>query len=191
MKEVKAAFKILKPEEHEPINYQFMKCHIILDINMEDFRRKAQLVAGGHMTDPPATASYASIVSHESVCIALTAAALNDLDLLAADIQNAYLNAPITEKVWIILGVKFGHDLKGRKSIIVRALYRLKSTVATFRDHLAVCMTGLDYKSHLANPDDVWMRTPTFDDGFEFYEYLLIYVDNILCISDSPKKSLE
>jgi hypothetical protein len=62
---------------------------------MEDFWHKARLVAGEHMTDPPATATYASIVSYESIHIALTPAALNDLDLLAADIKNAYSNAPM------------------------------------------------------------------------------------------------
>jgi hypothetical protein len=89
----------LDEEAHGPVNYQFMKCHIIFDVKMEDFRRKVRLVAGGHMTDPPATATYDIVVSRESVHIVLTAAALNDLDLLAADIQNTYLNAPITEKV--------------------------------------------------------------------------------------------
>jgi hypothetical protein len=190
MKDVKVAFKVLDEKAHELVNYQFMKCHIIFDVKMEDFRRKARLVAGGHMTDPPAAATYASVVSRKLVRIALTAAALNDLDLLAADIQNAYLNAPITEKVWKILGAEFGHDLQGRKAIIVRALYGLKSAGAAFWNHLAVCMQGLDYKSCLADPD-VWMRARIRDDGFEFYEYVLIYVDDILCISDNPQESLE
>jgi hypothetical protein len=36
--------------------------------------------------------------------ISLTLAALNDLDVKMADIENAYLTAPITEKVWTVLG---------------------------------------------------------------------------------------
>jgi hypothetical protein len=92
LKEVKVAFNVLDEGTHEPVNIQFMKCHVIFDVKMEDFWRKARLIAGGHMTNPPAAATYASIVSRESICIALTAAALNDLDLLAADIQNAYSN---------------------------------------------------------------------------------------------------
>jgi hypothetical protein len=75
MKDVKVVFKVLDEEAHEPVNYQFMKCHIIFNVKLEDFRRKARLVAGGHMTDPPAVATYASVVSGESVRIALTAAA--------------------------------------------------------------------------------------------------------------------
>jgi hypothetical protein len=38
------------------------------------------------------------------VRIALTLANLNDLDVKMADIENAYLKAPITEKVWTVLG---------------------------------------------------------------------------------------
>ena len=44
---------------------------------MEDFRRKARLVAGGHMTDTPAAITYASVVSRESVRLALHATALH------------------------------------------------------------------------------------------------------------------
>jgi hypothetical protein len=38
-------------------------------------------------------------MSKESVIVALTLATLNDLDVKMADIENAYLTAPITEKV--------------------------------------------------------------------------------------------
>jgi hypothetical protein len=51
MKNVKIAFKILESGERIPIGYQRMRCHIIFNVKMEDFRRKARLVAGGHMTD--------------------------------------------------------------------------------------------------------------------------------------------
>jgi hypothetical protein len=71
---------------------------------MEYFRRKARFVAGGHTTDTPHTMTYASVVSRESVRIALTLAALNDLDVKMDDIENSYLTAPITEKVWTVLG---------------------------------------------------------------------------------------
>ncbi len=72
---------------------------MIFDIKMEDFRRKARLVAGGHMTKAPATITYASIVSCETVHIALLMAALNDLNVKVGDVLNAYITAPITEKV--------------------------------------------------------------------------------------------
>jgi hypothetical protein len=40
--------------------------------------------------------TYTSVVSRESVIISLILAALNDLDVKMADIENAYLTAPIT-----------------------------------------------------------------------------------------------
>ena len=56
------------------------------------------------MTEAPATLTYASVVSRETVRIALTLAALNDVEVKASDIQNAYLTAPVTEKIWITCG---------------------------------------------------------------------------------------
>jgi hypothetical protein len=41
---------------------------------------------------------YATVVSRESVRIALTLAVLNDLKVKTADIENAYLTAPVGEK---------------------------------------------------------------------------------------------
>ena len=94
MKVVRIAFKILGNDEKPPPASQFMKCHTIFDIKMEDFRRKARLVAGGHMMETPKTFTYANIVSRETVRIALTVAALNDLEVKMSDVQNAYLTAP-------------------------------------------------------------------------------------------------
>ena len=85
---------------------------MVFDIKMEDFRQKTRLVAGGHMTKEPATIMYASVVSRETVRIALTIAALNDLEVTSGNILNAYLQAPVTEKVWTTLGPEFGKDVK-------------------------------------------------------------------------------
>jgi hypothetical protein len=91
---------------------------------MGSLRRNARYVADEHMTDPPTSITYASVVSRESVRIAFMYAALNDLDVQAADIQNAYLTSPCDEKVWTILGPEF----EGKCAIIVRSLYGLKSS---------------------------------------------------------------
>ena len=83
-----------------PPGYQKITCHWVFDVKMgENFRRKARLVAGGHMTDTPAAMTYLSVVSRDSVRIALTIAALNDLKVMACDIQNAYLTADCRELI--------------------------------------------------------------------------------------------
>ena len=49
---------------------------MVFDVRMEDFRCKARLVAGGHMTKALATIRYASIVSRETVRMAMMVATL-------------------------------------------------------------------------------------------------------------------
>eukprot|EP00957_Ditylum_brightwellii_P098259 7486595-Ditylum_brightwellii.AAC.1 len=66
-----------------------------------DFTRKARWVLDGHKTPDPVESMYASVVSRESVRIAFTYAALNNLDVWAAVIQNAYLQAPSSQKHYI------------------------------------------------------------------------------------------
>jgi hypothetical protein len=61
-----------KSRRISPPTYQEIRCHMIFDIKMEDFRRKARFVAGGHTTDTPYAMTYASVVSRESVRVALT-----------------------------------------------------------------------------------------------------------------------
>eukprot|EP00957_Ditylum_brightwellii_P192087 14622560-Ditylum_brightwellii.AAC.1 len=66
-----------------------------------DFTRKARWVLDGHKTAAPDGSTYAGVVSRESVRIALTYAALNGLGVTAADIRNAYLQAPSSQKDYI------------------------------------------------------------------------------------------
>jgi len=62
------------------------------------------------MVDTAPDITYASVVSRKSVCIALTLASLNDLKVKVEDIKNAYLTAPVAEKVWMILVPEFRED---------------------------------------------------------------------------------
>ena len=70
------------------------------------------------------------MVSHDSVQMAFTIAALNGLDVLMGNVQNAYLNALTKEKTYTIAGLKFGPDKVGQPALIKHALYRLKSSAA-------------------------------------------------------------
>eukprot|EP00957_Ditylum_brightwellii_P089790 6838946-Ditylum_brightwellii.AAC.1 len=73
-----------------------------------DFTRKARWVLDGHRTVNPIGSTYAGVVSCESVRIAFTYASLNDLSVCTADIRNAYLRAPLSQKDYIICGPEFG-----------------------------------------------------------------------------------
>ena len=88
---------------------------MIFDVKAGSLKRKARYVAGGHMTEPPSALTYASVVSRESIRIGLLVAALNDLDVFSADIQNAYLTSPCEEKILNVLGQEFGPHRQERK----------------------------------------------------------------------------
>jgi hypothetical protein len=108
-------------------------------------------------------------------------AALNELDVFSADIQNAYLNAKSREKLWFRAGKEFGSN-EGCVVVIVRALYGMKSSGAAWRAHLAQTMKDLEFDPSKADPD-VWMRPATKPDGFQYYEYVLIHTDDLLVVS--------
>ena len=103
MQNVCVAFKILADDESVPIGYQKIQCHMVFDIKMEDFTRKARLVAGGHKTDAPATITYVSVVSRETVRIALLMAALNDLEVNSLTAKWRQDAAFFNELLWCIV----------------------------------------------------------------------------------------
>ena len=115
-------------------------------------------------------------------------AALNNIDIWAADVLNAYIPAPCCEKIWTTLGQEFGDDCD-RKAIVVRALYGLKLSGAAFRAHLAGCMHEMGYMSCPANPD-LWLKEQTDQKGRKYYSYILCYVDNLLVVRHNPKQNI-
>jgi Reverse transcriptase (RNA-dependent DNA polymerase) len=119
----------------------------------------------------------------------LTIAALHDLTVKLSDIQNAYLTAPAAEKIWIVCGSEFGKS-KGKRALVVSALYGLKSAGALFRNHLADCMRLLGYSSCLADADLWYKKAVRPDDGFKYYCYVLLYVDDILCVHHDAESVL-
>jgi hypothetical protein len=100
MKNVPPAFEVWeKPISELPPGHQKITGHMAFDVKMgENFRRKARFVADGHKTKTPAALCYSSVVSRDSVRIPLTITALNDLDILACDIQNACILQRIAER---------------------------------------------------------------------------------------------
>ena len=89
--------------------------------------------------------TFSSVVSRDSVRIALLAAVVNDQEILACDIQNAYLTAPCREKIFTQVGAEFGSNA-GKIMIVTRALYGLKSSGASFRAFLGEPLYELGYR---------------------------------------------
>jgi hypothetical protein len=111
--------------------------------------------------------------------------ALNDLDVNMADIENAYLMAKITKKIWTVLGPEFGDNAE-KRALIVRDLYGLKSADAGSGNHLAECMAKLGWKP-CCTDRDLWMKAETWPDhGVLYWAYIFIYVDDIMCVYHDP-----
>ena len=87
------AFEVLSEGEKVPHGWHKVTGRMVFDVNM-DFTRKSRWVLDGHKTPDPIGSTYAGVVSSESVRINFTYAALNDLEIFAADIRNTYLQAP-------------------------------------------------------------------------------------------------
>ncbi len=169
-------------KEPSLIGFQEIRCHVIFDVKM-DFTRKARFVAGGHTTDTPGSITYLSVVSRDSVRLAFLIAGLNDLDVLAGDVTNAYLNAFCREKIWFEGGVETGED-QGKVLIVTRALYGLKSSGAAWRADLAASLRDMKFISSQADPD-VWIRS-----AGTHYDMVLVYVDDILVFAKDPRTTM-
>jgi hypothetical protein len=116
------------------------------------------LVLDGQKQADPEGCTYASVVSRESVRIALTHETLSGLEVCAADIHNAYLQTPSSNKDYIICCPDFGIEHEGKVALIHRALYGGKTAQRDFRNHLRSCMHFLNFKSCPADPDGCAMQ---------------------------------
>jgi len=132
MHNVGIAFEMLDDEKRPPVGWKQVTGHSVFDLKI-DFTRKVRWVLDGHKTGTPDKSAHAGVVSRESVCVAFTCAALNDLDVCAADAQNAHLQAPSSQKDCIICGAEFGIENVGKKALVRRALCGGKAAGRDFR----------------------------------------------------------
>jgi hypothetical protein len=72
----------------------------------------------------------------------------------------------------------------------VRSIYGLNSSGVAFMNHLSECMKHLVWISCRADRD-LWMKAEILpDDGVLYWSYILIYVDDILCVHHDPRAPL-
>ena len=128
-------FKLCEKGEKAPIGHTKITCHLIFDLKI-DIKRKAQYVAGGHLTDVPTYMTYSSVVSRDTVLIGFLVATLNNLDVLAGDIRNYFLEDPTKERILLYAGDEWRPDNE-KVVIVVRALYGLKYSARQFWNCLA------------------------------------------------------
>jgi hypothetical protein len=83
----------------------------------------------------------------------------------------------------------FGIKNEGHIGLIQRALYGGKVAGCNFWHHLRDCMGQIGFTSSRADPD-VWFRLSKQTTGEEYYKCVLLYVDDVLVISEHADKVL-
>jgi hypothetical protein len=115
------AFNIQSVGYHPGPTYQPTTLTIIFDVK-QDLRRKARLVAGGHLVDPMDHSVYSLTVKGISVKLLHVIAHKAKLEQLCGDVSLAFVNAFTLEKVYAIVGPEFGEH-EGNTVVILKFLY--------------------------------------------------------------------
>ena len=111
-------------------------------------------------------------------------AKLNNMKVWAADIGNAYLEATAKEKLYIVAGPEL-EELQGHILVIHKALYGLKGSGLRWSQRIHDIMLELNFRPCKAD-HCVWLREMKNQ-----YEYVGIYVDDLLMTSEEPHKIIQ
>ena len=165
-------FIVLEDDDPMPPGYKRIPYHVVFDIKF-DLRHKARLVAGGNHTENPREDIYSGVVGMETIRLGFVLAAMNNLQCCAADVGNAFLCGKTREKVYIIAGPEFGENA-GKRMIIDKGLYGLKTSSARFHEHLSSKLRLMGFAPSKADAD-LWMRPKD-----DHCEYIATCVDDLL-----------
>jgi hypothetical protein len=149
----------------------------------QDGRRKARLVAGGHLVDSMGISSRSTVVKGISVRLLDLIAHRDNLPILCGDIGNAFITADCLEKIYSRAGPEFG-DREGSLMIFKKALYGLRSSSRAFRTHFADFLRSMGF-SATRYDRDVWMRLREEQDG---YDYICTHVDDFKIVARDPER---
>jgi Reverse transcriptase (RNA-dependent DNA polymerase) len=108
-------------------------------------------------------------------------AELNNLQVWATDIGNAYLEPTLLKKVHIIASPKF-REREGHILVISKALYGLCSSGARWYNRFADCIRELRFFPCKAEMD-IWMRKKG-----SIYKYIAVYIDDLAIAMKNPKE---
>eukprot|EP00957_Ditylum_brightwellii_P210375 15364898-Ditylum_brightwellii.AAC.2 len=95
------AFKSLGKGGRKPKDHVMIPVHLVYNVK-QDGRHKARLVKGGYMTGPNNDTYYSSIISLRAMMVMIFPAELTGVELIAADIGNAYLEAYTDDTICVI-----------------------------------------------------------------------------------------
>ena len=96
------------PTYRVPKDYQYAPLTLIFNVKQEDLRRKAELVAGGHVVDATMYESYSSVVQMRTIRLLQIIVMNENRKLATGDVGNTFVQADTHEKIYSIAGPKFG-----------------------------------------------------------------------------------
>ena len=180
-------FRVLPDDQPMPPGFKRIPYHLVFDVKF-DGRLKSRLVAGGHRSpDVPREDIFSPVVSMEAVRLGFLMAKMNDLKVCAGDVGNAFLYGKTREKLYVVAGPEFGPELAGKRLIIDRSLYDLKSSAARYHEHFSATLRKMGYLPSKADPD-LWMK---WNPEENCYEYIARYVDDVISFSKDPMKVMK
>ena len=159
---------------------------MIFDVKKEDFRRKARLVAGGHVINSSMFESYSSVVQTNSLRLLQTVALNEDFKIITADIGNAFIQAFTKEKNWSRCGDEFG-EKSGCVVEIKKALYGLSTSARQWSLELGDTLKSFGFNPSRADPD-LWLK---MSDDESHYEYIASHVDDLMIASKDLMKYID
>ena len=122
----------------------------------QDLRHKARFVVQGNKVDPQGLSTRATVVKGISVRLLDLIAHRDNLETLAGNIGNAFIQARTKEKCYTVCGEEFGKK-KGWIAIVIQALYGLTTSANRWRSLFADFLRGLGFSSSRFDRD-VWLR---------------------------------
>lgn len=149
---------------------------------------KARLVArGDRQADTTYDSTYSPTLSQEGLHCVLAYASTQGWQLHQLDINAAYLNAEVTEELYLYLptaAAKYSANTgKSHRPIhrLRKAIYGLKQSGREWFNHIKTHLVNIGYETSPSTPS-VYRRTS----GNRVTGLLAIFVDDILVLGDDP-----
>ena len=95
------------------------------------------------------------MISIEIIRVAFVLAAMNKLEVCAADVSTSFLYGKTREKLYVIVGKEFGEHA-GKRILIDKRLYGLQSSAARFNEKLASTLRQMKFKTCKADHTKNW-----------------------------------
>jgi hypothetical protein len=134
-----------------PEGVNLVSCKWVFAVKSKDgfvIRFKARLVARGFSQQYGVdyTETYSPVVKYRTLRILLALIAIQDLTLELMDVQTAYLNAPLKERVYMRQPEGFEQGGPNQVCLLQRALYGLKQSGREWNTHLNEFVLSLGFK---------------------------------------------